>query len=382
MELKTYLRVLLRHWWIVLAAFLITLTATIVFTFSQPSQYLSTATFVVSPSSAFQDTKSFISGLDILSRRSEIATTYSEVALSRTVRKAALDALGLPLEQRRSVSVSSQLLAGTNILKITVEAQDPTLAKSVADVTGAETITYAKSLYEPFVLRPLDEATLPNSPSKPNKRMNIILGGVFGLVLGAGLAFLAEYLRTPPETTVEMSIIDANTSVYNKDYFLQRLGIEMARARRQRYPLSVALWNVDHLGTLQGMRPPEARNELLRKTAVILKQYLREEDLVAYFGDASFALLLPDMSGEAAKAMVDRMQTRMAWTPFELEQSGTRVNLSSVVGVATFNHNGMDQDELMAQASHALQRAGTNGYGQTHLVTEEAVSERERPATD
>ena len=178
---------------------------------------------------------------------------------------------------------------------------------------------------------------------------------------------------------VQVNIIDPVTGIYNEDYFLRRLGEEMARARRQQYPLSVALLNIDNLRTLQAARSPEARDELLRKTAVFLRQYLREEDLIAYFEDGTFALMLPDMPAEVAEATTRRLQTRLAWTPIELGRSGTQVHLSSVAGVAPYD-NGMARDQLMATAYQVLRRSGADGYSREFLAAEEPIRQTEQPS--
>ena len=93
MELKTYIRVVLGHWWIVIPVLLITFAVTVVLTLGQTPIYQSNATYVITPSTEFGDIRSFASGLDTLSRRTEIASTYSEVATSQSVRKAALEKL-------------------------------------------------------------------------------------------------------------------------------------------------------------------------------------------------------------------------------------------------------------------------------------------------
>ncbi len=379
MELKTYLRVLIKQWWIVLPVFLITLAATTFLTLKQTPIYSSTATFIVAPSAIYEDARSSVAGLDTLSRRAEIASTYGEVASSRTVTQAALDNLELPSEKRRNLKIHGQLLSGTNILRITVEAPDPAIARDVTNAVGAETIKYAKTLYEAFALVPLDEATLPKRPIKPAKRLNIAMGGIFGLFLGAGLGFLADYLRTPLDNIISVSVLDSETGVYSKDFFLQRLDTEMARAKRQRYPLSIALFNIDRMGMIRGARSAQAQSEILRKTAVLLKQYLREEDLVAYFGDATFALLLPDATREAAQDTLDRLQTRLTWTPIELERSGLKVNLSSVFGVAAFDPDGMDRDELIEKASQAMHNGGTDRNSLTDLATDDQSQTLEAP---
>lgn len=43
-------------------------------------------------------------------------------------------------------------------------------------------------------IRIAEEATLPKAPVKPNKKRNMMMGVIFGLVVGVGLAFFREYL--------------------------------------------------------------------------------------------------------------------------------------------------------------------------------------------
>jgi capsular polysaccharide biosynthesis protein len=228
MELKAYLQILLKKWWIVLPAFLITFTATMVFTFTQVPIYTATATFVVRPNASFGDLKSFANGLDMLSRRTEIATTYAEVASSRLIKREAADALGVSKDLRQGLSVSSQLLAGTNVVKVTVEGSDPTIVRDFANMVGTKTIDYVQELYETYDLKPLDQATLPSAPVKPDKLLNLSLGAVIGLSLGVGLAFVSEYLQTPLERVTNFGILDDETGVYNKRYLSQRLREEMS----------------------------------------------------------------------------------------------------------------------------------------------------------
>jgi diguanylate cyclase (GGDEF)-like protein len=189
------------------------------------------------------------------------------------------------------------------------------------------------------------------------------------------MAILADYLTVPLDTIIAPQLVDTATGAYNKEHFMQRLREEMARARRQDYFLSVAVFDLDHAGGLKGVRSPEARAELLRKATVFLQQYLREEDLLAHFGDALFALLLPDVSQDVAKKLATRLQTRMAWAPFELERAGVRVNLACGVGVASLAEETTDPDELVESARKNLQRAGAPNYGVTDQFEEDLIVE-------
>jgi diguanylate cyclase (GGDEF)-like protein len=255
-------------------------------------------------------------------------------------------------------------------MEIVVEGNDPVVVSDFANMVGTKTIAYVTKLYEAFDMMPLDRALRPTSIIRPNRIMNLIFGAIFGMALGAGLAFLADYLQAPLESAASPGILDDESGAYNRNYFTQRLREEMSRASRNNYPLSVALMDVDQLKVLSTSLSPEMRSEALRKMAVFLKQYLREEDVMARLDETVFAFLLPDISEEEAKATMEKLQTRIAWTPFEIGRSGVRLNLSGATGVVAYDHNGMGPNELIAQASRALQQAEGAGYGKVRSFQE------------
>jgi uncharacterized protein involved in exopolysaccharide biosynthesis len=203
MELKTYLRILLKRWWIVVTAFLVTFTAVSIFTFTQTPLYRATATFVVIPHGNYADSYSRVNGVATLSQYPEIASTYSEVAMSQLVKQEAAQDLSLLPDQVKSLSVRSKQRAGTNVVEITIEGNDPLLVKNFSDKVGDKTLDYVANLYELFDMKPLDQAMIPSAPVKPNKGLNLAGGAIFGFVLGAGLVFLFEYLQSPSDSQAE-----------------------------------------------------------------------------------------------------------------------------------------------------------------------------------
>ncbi|GAB4421007.1 MAG: hypothetical protein Fur0044_18230 [Anaerolineae bacterium] len=368
MELKNYLNVLFKKWWIVLPTFLITLTAGLVMVYTQTPLYSATTTYVVVPSLAFGDLKSFANGLDMLGRRDEIATTFTEIAMSRTIKQQAMESISL--ESGRNYTVSGKLRAGTNIIELTVSGPDPVISQDLANAIGATLEEYVRGSYEVFILRPLDEATTPASPISPNKSLSLTMAAALGLVLGAGLAFLSAYLETPASSVADINIIDEQTGVYNKDYFLRRLSNEMVRAKRNKYPLSVALMRVDNLGLLKGTNSGKVRSDILNQVGAMAHHQLREEDIVAYYGDDTFAFVLPDVSGENAKAILENLQDQLGWTPLQTATNGPKINLKGIVGIAIYNHNGTSRDDLVAQADRAMHLAEVNENGNVYLIAD------------
>jgi diguanylate cyclase (GGDEF)-like protein len=132
---------------------------------------------------------------------------------------------------------------------------------------------------------------------------------------------------------------------------------------------------VDNLELLKGTNSNKIRGEILRQVAKLAGQYLREEDVIAYLSDDTFAFLLPDTPGENAKAIMEYLQVRVAWTPFESTNNGIKFNLGGVVGIVAYNHNGTSRDNLMAQASQALQLAEVEDDGKAFLITNNSSPE-------
>ena len=367
MELRTYLQILVKRWWIVVPVFVITVAFTALFTLSQAPVYSATATFVVSPSPSSLDARGVLSGLDALGGKSLVANTYAEVATSRAVREEAAGALGLDPLQSGPLVAGSKLRAGTNVIEITVEGTDPVLAAAFANEVGNSTVSYVAKLYEVYDLKPLDAATLPVDPVRPNVKLNLVLGAILGLALGAGLAFAFEYLHIPAETKRKAGILDEESGACNEDYFDHRLTEEMEQARRGQYPLSVALLNVDPSRVIQQSVPAEFAGHALRMVTAFCQQHLQEEDVLARLHGTTFGVLLPDMSENEARALLEELQTQMNRTNFEIKRCGVNLHLHGACGLACYDGNGTGRHVLLARAHDALRRAEADGAGKVVL---------------
>jgi diguanylate cyclase (GGDEF)-like protein len=366
MELRRYLQIMWKGWWLILPAILVSVSVGLVITFTQTPIYRTTATFIVSPGASFADPYDVLRGLTSLSQREGVMSTYVEIAASGAVRNAVYAELGLTQAQKAHLGIGSELVPSTNIIKISVGSDDPALAKKVADAVGQQTTAYVKGLYEIYDMKPLDPAFVPRSPSEPQIKENLILAALLGMAVGVGSAFLLDYFRSSEGVAVGLNILDAGTGVYNRSYFLQRLNEELGRAKRHQRPLSLALMSVENLDMAPGMQPG-LRNEALRRVGGMLKQYLREEDLLARFEGDTFALLFPDTDGPDAEQMLQSLHNRIQWNVFELE-GGVQLNLMPSSGVVAYDLNGTGRDELVSKLTATLQSARDDGYGKVYLL--------------
>jgi diguanylate cyclase (GGDEF)-like protein len=370
MEFGSFLRSLIGKWWIILPTFAITFTATYLFTDNQPLIYESTVTFVMRPRSSFTGDKEVVRVVDTLSRFVEINTTYAEVAMSKRIKNLAIERLGLSTQERRDLSVNSGVVAGTNILEISVQGTEPAVVRDFANAVSAETLTYVSNLYDLFELEPLDSAELPTRAIKPNKPLNLAVGGILGLVLGLVWASLFQFLlQEPAEGPVSFDIIDSETGAFNKSYLRLRLRQEMSRVKRNNYFLSLALIKISHQG-MPDASLPLLPSEVLRRVTMLLRSSLREEDVLTRFDETTFALLLPDTTGQSAQVLLETVQTKIGVTSLDLSGSGSKLYIQVAAGVAAYEEDyEINPDELLARAVSALKNGASPAYSTVSLFS-------------
>jgi len=350
MEIRTYLQFILRKWRMIILITITTVIGTLVLTLRTERVYETSSTYILSVSPLTLD-KDRISALNTLMSSSDISATYAKVANSRLIRQRAADKLNLSSQQRGSLNVDSHMVAGTNILEITVQGNDPALIKDYANAVGTEMVAYSGNLYQAYVLERLDLATQPKSPIKPNIVTNMLLGMIFGLALGIGIALIGELAQPAAEAGNVFNILDDLTGLYNRRYFVLRLQEEMSRAKRNKRPLSISLLELDNERELSDVSV-SARAQTLRVVASTVQQYLREGEIVAAYDETVLGVLLPDTSSGLAKTRVDILLNVINSTAVELD-TRSAVLLQGRAGLFTYllgkNGKEMSPEELLEQ---------------------------------
>ncbi|MCA1305504.1 polysaccharide biosynthesis tyrosine autokinase [Microbacterium esteraromaticum] len=199
MELRDYLRVVRAHWLgmvLIVAAALLT---TFGWALLQPKVYTADATAIVQAKTVADDLGSQSVGNTIANQK---VKTYVELGSSRAVAEIVIDELGLdrsPSALVGDVSVSNPL--NTTSLRVSAEASSPQAARDIAEawVRGMAAVvneleTSNATTTGAVYLSPVDSARLPESPSSPNMRLVLAIGGFAGIVLAVGYGLLRHTL--------------------------------------------------------------------------------------------------------------------------------------------------------------------------------------------
>ena len=180
--------------WIIIVA--ITLTATIIsgiisFFVIDPVYEASTKVFVgkeENDNAAYNSSE--------INMYQQLLQTYAQAIKTKDLVNRAISGLKYDgLEARNVVeSLTVNPISNTQILQIKYQSKDPNEAKDVLKSVTDEFIVTAKELVPNGNVRVIEEVELPQNPVSPNKKMNIEIAFLVGLMVSVGLVFLLEYL--------------------------------------------------------------------------------------------------------------------------------------------------------------------------------------------
>lgn len=92
----------------------------------------------------------------------------------------------------------------------------------------------------------------------------------------------------------DLALTDPLTGLYNRRFAERHVKAEIARARRQGYPLTLALFDLDNFKAINDRFGHAAGDAALKAFAERLSKVVREGDLAARLGGDEFMLLLAD----------------------------------------------------------------------------------------
>ena len=110
--------------------------------------------------------------------------------------------------------------------------------------------------------------------------------------------------------------IDSKTGLYNAKYFSKVLKIELERANNFDRPLTVVLADLDLLRNVNNTYGHLAGDEVLIGIANILKNSMREFDIVARFGGEEFIILMPETNQDEAFHVIEEIRSSIDQTKF------------------------------------------------------------------
>ncbi|CUP16922.1 YveK family protein [Clostridium disporicum] len=135
----------------------------------------------------------------------KLLKTYSEAIKTRDLIDAAIKDSGYDLTTGQvSSGLTVTPITDTQILQIKYQSLDPKECEVVLKSISKAFVKTATDLVPNGNVRIIEGVELPKNPISPNKKMNIAIAFLLGLMVSVGLVFLLEYMDNSYKTKEQL----------------------------------------------------------------------------------------------------------------------------------------------------------------------------------
>ena len=157
----------------------------------------------------------------------------------------------------------------------------------------------------------------------------------------------------------EMAIIDELTKVYNRRHFFNLFDSEIKKFNRNQRAFSLLMIDIDNFKKFNDSYGHLNGDKILRLFAKLLKNSIRESDILARYGGEEFVILLSETDVENAKTISERIRTSVEKDCF-IEIDGKKIGITMSGGLTEYKKN-QTEEETLSIADDALYTSKHDG---------------------
>ncbi|MEW6067751.1 MAG: diguanylate cyclase [Nitrospirota bacterium] len=160
--------------------------------------------------------------------------------------------------------------------------------------------------------------------------------------------------------------IDDLTGLLNRRALIEEMEKEVHRAERYNSKLAMIICDIDYFKGINDTYGHDIGDEVLKGVSHLIKESMRNIDIIGRYGGDEFILILPQTSLDGAKEIAERV--RLSVEKFEMPVEEDIVKTTLSIGVAEFNPAREDIEGLIKRADNALYMAKDKGRNRVYLV--------------
>ena len=170
---------------------------------------------------------------------------------------------------------------------------------------------------------------------------------------------------------IQKANTDPKTGLWNAEYFIAALELELRRSKRFGHPLTVVMADLDFLRNINNTYGHLGGDAVLSGVANILKKNFREFDIISRFGGEEFAILLPETAPENAYNRIETIRTLIEEANFTAPTTRATIKTTMSFGLSGKNGGGLSAKEIIHHADVAVYHAKLQGRNRTSIFSYE-----------
>lgn len=168
-----------------------------------------------------------------------------------------------------------------------------------------------------------------------------------------------DELKQTRDELEKLATIDELTNIFNRRHFFSLAEKAFSFSRRKKRLFSVLLIDIDHFKRINDSYGHFIGDEALKIIVDLTKKSIRQEDLFARWGGEEFLILLSETSTDNAMIIAQRIRTEI--NNFSCDIEGIKIKFTVSIGVATYDFNDQNLDDIIKRADLALYEAKKTG---------------------
>jgi len=192
------------------------------------------------------------------------------------------------------------------------------------------------------------------------------------LVRRASFDVLGAYTERAQLEPHEAAITDRLTTLYSRPMFEAVLAKELERAARFGSPVSLILFDVDHLSQINKDHGYGVGDKILERLGITLRTYFRQHDWVARYAEDSIVVLLtrtdPENAAELAERVLRTIEERLELKDHRDDRALPVTLSAAVVNAPVPVGDVIDPERLMGDAEAIVERAKRKGRNRVERV--------------
>lgn len=203
-----------------------------------------------------------------------------------------------------------------------------------------------------------------NDPSTEKVENALIVNLMVSLAISLIVLFILHLASRGYQGRLEtMATQDKLTGATNRQIFDSFFAQAVARSKRHQEPLSLVLIDIDHFKQVNDNHGHQYGDYVLATVAGIMREKVREEDVVCRWGGEEFVLMLQDCNKNEAVKLANTIRETIAQRVFDYNDIKRQITVSA--GVAEYQYP-ETMNQLIARADISLYQAKNNGRNRVH----------------
>lgn len=157
----------------------------------------------------------------------------------------------------------------------------------------------------------------------------------------------------------EQATVDPLTGVLNRRGFSERAESLLRRSVDARVEAAVMIVDIDHFKRVNDNHGHEAGDSVLRELGTLLRETVRDDDIVGRLGGEEFAIVLGETTPRDALLVAEKLRERTERHPFVTRRGTIQCTVS--IGLATTERSWSRLSDILQQADRALYEAKEKG---------------------